>query len=144
MTTDPTGAAATYKAEFTAAQIFGFADLVRRLNQAHSPDADRFLRTDLTDALFTFLNLLPEPSDEDGDAYLAAMRAGELPNWGMDDQPLTETTEAAPAKPGKGNEDAAAKLAEIRGVLSAFDWERDDRQFALEEIEHIVTAGGES
>jgi anti-sigma regulatory factor (Ser/Thr protein kinase) len=82
-----------YTVEFTAAQIFGFADLVRRLGQAYGPDAGRSLRQDLVDALNAFVNLLPEPSDEDGDAYLAAMRAGELPNWGMDGQPLTETAE---------------------------------------------------
>jgi ADP-ribose pyrophosphatase len=39
----------------------------------------------------------------------------------------------------QGSEDAAAKLDAVRGVLSAFDWERDDRQYALEEIERIVT-----
>jgi UPF0042 nucleotide-binding protein len=37
------------------------------------------------------------------------------------------------------SEDAAARLAEVRRVLSAFDWERDDRQYALEEIERIVS-----
>ncbi len=36
--------------------------------------------------------------------------------------------------------DDSAKLAAVRDVLSAFDWERDDRQYALEEIERIVTA----
>jgi hypothetical protein len=30
------------------------------------------------------------------------------------------------------------KLAAIRGVLDAFDWERDDRQYALERIEQIA------
>jgi 8-oxo-dGTP pyrophosphatase MutT (NUDIX family) len=40
---------------------------------------------------------------------------------------------------GQGSEDAAAKLDAVRGVLSAFDWEHDDRQHALEEIERIVT-----
>lgn len=34
---------------------------------------------------------------------------------------------------------AAATLAKVCGVLAAFDWERDDRQYALEEIERIVT-----
>jgi hypothetical protein len=34
-------------------------------------------------------------------------------------------------------EDAGA-LAGIRGVLAAFDWERDDRQYALEHIERIA------
>jgi hypothetical protein len=37
---------------------------------------------------------------------------------------------------------ATRQLAEIRGVLAAFDWEFDDRQLALERIERI--AGGES
>jgi ADP-ribose pyrophosphatase len=34
--------------------------------------------------------------------------------------------------------DAASTLAAVRGVLGAFDWERDDRQYALEGIERIV------
>jgi hypothetical protein len=33
------------------------------------------------------------------------------------------------------------QLAEIRAVFAAFDWERDDRQLALERIEQI--AGGQ-
>ena len=33
---------------------------------------------------------------------------------------------------------AAAQLAEIRLVLEAFDWETDDRQYALEQIDDIV------
>ena len=36
-----------------------------------------------------------------------------------------------------GREDAA-KLAAIRAVLARFDWEHDDRQYALEEIERIA------
>ena len=43
------------------------------------------------------------------------------------------------------NEDAAAKLARVREVLAAFDWECDDRQYALEAIDGIVSgeeAGG--
>jgi hypothetical protein len=39
-----------------------------------------------------------------------------------------------------GNDDAA-KLAAVRAVLSAFDWEHDDRQYALEAIEDIVSGG---
>ena len=34
--------------------------------------------------------------------------------------------------------DDSAKLAAVRDVLSAFDWEHDDRQYALEEIDRIV------
>jgi hypothetical protein len=36
-------------------------------------------------------------------------------------------------------QDQARQLAEIRAVLAAFDWEFDDRQLALEEIERIAT-----
>jgi hypothetical protein len=39
-------------------------------------------------------------------------------------------------------QDDSRRLAEIRAVLAAFDWEFDDRQLALEAIERI--AGGES
>ena len=37
--------------------------------------------------------------------------------------------------------DDSAKLAAVRDVLAAFDWERDDRQYALEEIDRIVMDG---
>src|SRR5690348_1314710 len=33
---------------------------------------------------------------------------------------------------------AVAQLDAVRAVLGAFDWERDDRRYALEEIERIV------
>ena len=41
-----------------------------------------------------------------------------------------------------GEVDDTRCLAEIRALLAAFDWEHDDRQYALERIEMIV--GGES
>jgi len=37
----------------------------------------------------------------------------------------------------------AERLAAIREVFRQFDWERDDRQYALEKIERIVTTDGE-
>jgi hypothetical protein len=40
-------------------------------------------------------------------------------------------------------QDEARQLAEVRAVFAAFDWEFDDRQYALEAIERIVT-GSES
>ena len=40
-------------------------------------------------------------------------------------------------------DDDSAKLAAVRAVLKAFDWETDDRQYALEEIERIVMDGAE-
>lgn len=96
----PAGAAETTDAAaVTVAQVYGFADLVRRLAAARcDQDGDRLLRQDLADPLFAFAELLPEPSDEDGDAYLAAVGAGELPDWGMDDQPLTKTSAKRPAR----------------------------------------------
>jgi hypothetical protein len=39
-----------------------------------------------------------------------------------------------------GEDGQAAQLAEIRALLDAFDWERDDRQYALERIEMIAGA----
>ena len=35
---------------------------------------------------------------------------------------------------------AAVQLAEIRLVFDAFDWETDDRQYALEQVAQIVGA----
>jgi hypothetical protein len=100
----------TYPVTLTAAQVFGFADLVRRLNASYSQDGEASLRQELCDALFGHLNLLPEPSDADGDAYLAAVRAGQLPNWNMDPLPLTETTAewAARTRPGYAAKPKAA------------------------------------
>jgi hypothetical protein len=39
-------------------------------------------------------------------------------------------------------EDGARQLAEVRQLLADFDWEFQDRQYALEAIERIVTGGG--
>ena len=39
------------------------------------------------------------------------------------------------ARPANGD---SAKLAAVRDVLAAFDWEHDDRQYALETIDRIV------
>lgn len=33
---------------------------------------------------------------------------------------------------------AASQMAEVRLVLEGFDWETDDRQYALEQIDEIV------
>jgi hypothetical protein len=42
------------------------------------------------------------------------------------------------------NPDDSAKLAAVRDVLSNFDWESDDRQYALEAIDLIVTAAADT
>jgi hypothetical protein len=38
---------------------------------------------------------------------------------------------------------SAAQLEEIRLVLEAFDWETDDRQYALEQIDQILNGDGQ-
>jgi hypothetical protein len=81
----------TYTATVTGAQVFSLADLVRRVNQAYGPGADRHLHQDLANALFAFVTLTPEPTDADGTAYCRALDLGTVPNWGMDDTALTET-----------------------------------------------------
>jgi hypothetical protein len=87
-----TAAPGPYTALATGAQIFCFADLTRRLTQAYGPDEGRQLHQDMADGLFALVGLTPEPSDEDGDAYLAAGRAGQLPAyWSGDSLALTET-----------------------------------------------------
>lgn len=83
--------ARTYPVELTGAQIFGLSDLVRLLGSARTPDGEGGLRQELLDALNEFQRLLPEPSDDDIDAYLAAVRSGELPDWNAVALPLTET-----------------------------------------------------
>ena len=40
-----------------------------------------------------------------------------------------------------GEQGPAAQFAEVRAVLEAFDWETDDRQYALEKIDAIVNRG---
>jgi hypothetical protein len=85
-------ASAAYALTLTAGQIFSFADLVRRLGVGYyGQDGDSILRQELADALNAFVQLLPEPSGEDGSAYLNAMRAGEFPDWNGDRLPLTES-----------------------------------------------------
>lgn len=44
------------------------------------------------------------------------------------------------AMPDRTAATAPAALTRVCGVLAAFDWEHGDRQFALEQIERIVTA----
>jgi hypothetical protein len=90
-TSKPEPASPTYPVELTGAQIFGLADLIRLLGSARTPDGDGSLRQELLDALNEFQRLLPEPSDDDIDPYLDAVRDGRLPNWNKDALPLTET-----------------------------------------------------
>ncbi len=65
----------------------------------------------------------------------------------MGDEEYDAAIKAAAAADQGGHDvprhDPAAQLAEIRAVLAAFDWEHDDRQYALEAIERITNGDGE-
>jgi hypothetical protein len=54
---------------------------------------------------------------------------------------LAKAEAARKAAVPDGEISAAARLAEVRLVLGAFDWSTDDRQYALEQIEQIVSGG---
>jgi len=63
---------------------------------------------------------------------------------GLGDDEYAAAIKAAAAADQGGHEAArtpAAMLAEVRVVLTAFDWEFDDRQLALEAIGRIVDGG---
>lgn len=88
-----------YTVTLTANQIFSFAALERRLGAfCYSQDGPSVLRTELAAALREFVNLLPEPTEEDGEAYLSALDAGGVPNWDGDTLPLTETPDQFAAR----------------------------------------------
>ena len=53
---------------------------------------------------------------------------------------MSDTSPGTPAPA----EDAAAKLAEIRLVLDAFEWGSDDLQYAMEQIDDIVNRASHS
>jgi hypothetical protein len=65
------------------------------------------------------------------------LRAPDYPVWVLrlaaELGSVLQRLEAEAAEPGP-----AAQLAEVRAVLDAFDWEGDDRQYALEKIDGIV------
>lgn len=88
-----------YTVTLTANQIFTFAALERRLGVLYySQDGPSVLRMELAAALREFVELLPEPTEEDGEAYLSALDAGEVPNWDGDTLPLTETPDQRAAR----------------------------------------------
>lgn len=78
------------------------------------------LTTNVTNAPEPVRNALRQLADE-----ITAWRLpGEDPEHGRKDQAVS---------------DPARVVEEIRAILAAFDWEQDDRQYALEAIERIVT-----
>ena len=68
---------------------------------------------------------------------MVAVWAPELIELGLQRVSERRQLGQVPGVSGGVSEDAG-KLAAIRAVLAAFDWEHDDRQYALEEIERIA------
>jgi hypothetical protein len=69
------------------------------------------------------------------DAELARMPAAELVTWCVRMQGAAQLLDAYVRQ---AETDDAGCLREIRDLLAGFDWEHDDRQYALERIEMIV------
>lgn len=99
------------------------------------------MSADLAGRRFFASAVLADYGRETGE-YLKDTRNNPRPDMGMWAQRLSselgqllkqldDDAEAAP-------DPAAAQLAEVRAVLAAFDWETDDRQYALEKIDDIV------
>ena len=82
-------------------------------------------RTAAAAALADYWRAVEDEARPGGKPVLWAMWAGRL-------GAALESVLAMPPEPEPG------KLAAIRAVLAAFDWERDDRQYALEHIERIA------
>ena len=65
--------------------------------------------------------------------------------WGVARVMITDLAAVAERLGSGGDTDAAAedtrRLGAIRGLLARFDWEHDDRQYALEAIERIADGG---
>ncbi|MGO9078138.1 MAG: hypothetical protein ACLQDY_03740 [Streptosporangiaceae bacterium] len=92
----------------------------------HDETERRWLRTRLLGALG-----VTEPTD--GESAIADALAA------MPGDVCLVVTRWLQRRQGAGPE--AGKLAEVRAVLAAFDWGRDDLQYALKHIERIVTGG---
>lgn len=85
----------------------------------------------------------PKPEGDHLARYLDAYTAGQLTRQYMAmvlGELVVIDACAVIAHPVQAEPDAA-QLAEIRLVLDAFDWETDDRQYALEQIDQIVNGG---
>jgi hypothetical protein len=74
-------------------------------------------------------------ADFPADADLARMPAVQLVTWAVRMQGAAQLLDAYVRE---AEADDARCLREIRALLARFDWERDDRQYALEAIERIA------
>jgi hypothetical protein len=90
------------------------------LNDLDLADAYRDLATGLAEAM--------QPTSE------PAVRISPAALPRPDDDEDDDEDDGQAGEPGADNR----RLGEIRALLARFDWERDDRQYALEEIERIA------
>ncbi len=63
--------------------------------------------------------------------------APDMASWALRLARALDDLLASPEEPADGD---GGRLDAIRGLLEAFDWEHDDRQYALEAIERIAGA----
>ena len=108
------------KAELTAVQRFS-------IERAHE------LITSTPQEIYA--GVFPGPAPGHGQDYAYA--------WGLlkphVEELLALVGELAEASSAPDQDADARMVGEVRAVLAAFDWEQDDRQYALEAIERIVT-----
>ena len=74
------------------------------------------------------------------DADLVKMTPAELVTWAVRMQGAAQLLDAYVRE---AEADDARRLAEVRDLLARFDWELDDRQYALEAIDRIVGSDDE-
>lgn len=83
--------------------------------------------------------------DREANAYIAG--TGEVPDWSawawrLRTELVLVLDRLADEQPGTleqlGVDAVLRQLAAIRAVFDVFDWETDDRQYALEQIEDIL------
>jgi hypothetical protein len=81
----------------------------------------------------------PRPPADHLARYLDSYTAGQL-TWAYMAKTLGELVVIDPSAVilVSPEPDPADQLAEVRRVLDGFDWETDDRQYALEKIDAIV------
>ncbi len=72
------------------------------------------------------------------DPELVSMTAGQLVSWASR---MHSAAQLLDAYVRDAETDDARCLREIRDLLARFDWETDDRQYALEAIERIADGG---
>jgi hypothetical protein len=75
------------------------------------------------------------------DPVLVGMTAGQLVSWASRMHAAAQLLDAYVRDGERAVAEDTRRLDTIRGVLSRFDWELDDRQYTLELIDRIADGG---